>query len=56
MPESSGVDSNRFGRQPNMSQSYISKPEEYLIYLLKRQTDEADNAFPVLDLMRYAFG
>eukprot|EP00794_Sanderia_malayensis_P018102 gene18102-19911_t len=54
MHESSGLENSSFGRPPNIGQSYVSKPEEYLVYLLKQRTDEAHNAFPVIDLMSYS--
>ena len=41
------------GRPPSFSQSYVSKPEEYLMYLLKSGNgDSTSDVFPILDLMR----
>ena len=46
-------DVSSIGRQPTFSQSYVSKPEEYLIYLLKSGNEDAVNEiFPILDLVR----
>eukprot|EP00795_Rhopilema_esculentum_P011486 gene11486-21702_t len=48
-------DGSSLGRPPYISQSYVSRPEEYLMYLLKaHDASNTNSVFPILDLMSYS--